>query len=142
MSYVCVRPITLNGQDYLPGEHIAAEDILPGREKALESSGRIAKVGTSQNVPAREGIVILAVPVTGTDGEQLELTMDAEAVIDTIRIMQLNADNAVEAVKDVTNEDILILLHNTDSRQSVKKAARTQADKLATLQAAAMEDKG
>lgn len=134
MSYVCVRPVTLMGNKYFPGDVIDPEHIVPGREKAMKASGRIAEVGTPQNIPAREGTVVLTVPITGAEGEQIEVTMDAEAIIQTIRIMQLNAEKAAEAVKDVYNEDVLILLHNTDSRQSVKKAARAQADKLETLQ--------
>ena len=142
MSYVCVRPVELMGHKYFPGDTIAPEHIVPGREKAMKANGRIAEVGTPQTSTASEGTVVLTVPITGPEGELIDMSMEADAVIETIRIMQLNAEKAAEAVKDAMNEDVLILLHNTDSRQSVKKAARTQADKLEALQEESEKEEG
>ena len=45
-------------------------------------------------------------------------------------IMQMNAEEAAKAVKDVTNENVLIVLHAADSRNTVKKAAKSQAEAL------------
>ena len=44
--------------------------------------------------------------------------------------MQMNAEEAAKAVKDVTNENALIVLHAADSRNTVKKAAKSQAEAL------------
>lgn len=45
-------------------------------------------------------------------------------------IMQMNAEEAAKAVKDVKNENVLIVLHAADSRNTVKKAAKSQAEAL------------
>ena len=44
MSYVCVKPITLLGNNYKPGELIQDGHILPSRERALVRTGCIAAV--------------------------------------------------------------------------------------------------
>ena len=44
MSYVCVKPITLLGNNYKPGELIQDGHILPSRERALVRTGCIAEV--------------------------------------------------------------------------------------------------
>ena len=44
--------------------------------------------------------------------------------------MQMNAEEAAKAVKDVTNEFVLIVLHAADSRNTVMKAAKSQAEAL------------
>ena len=45
-------------------------------------------------------------------------------------IMQMNADEAAKAIKDVKSENILVVLHATDSRVTVKRAAKSQAEEL------------
>ena len=132
MAYICVRPMTLMGNQYWPGDVIAPEHIVPGREKAMKANGRITEVDspdTAAPTPTT-GIVIIAVPVIGADGEDITLQMTGEDVANAIRILQLNAEKATRAIKAVEVEDVLILIHALETRASVKKAAETQADKL------------
>lgn len=51
MSYVCVKPITLLGNNYKPGELIRDGHILPTRERALLRTGCIAEVTGAQSFP-------------------------------------------------------------------------------------------
>lgn len=45
-------------------------------------------------------------------------------------IMQLNADEGSKAIMEVKSDNVLILLHATDSRKTIKEAAKKQADNL------------
>ena len=54
MSYVCVKPITLLGNDYKPGELIQDGHILPSRERALVRAGCIAEVTGGTELPVAE----------------------------------------------------------------------------------------
>ena len=51
MSYVCVKPITLLGNNYKPGELIQDGHILPSRERALVRTGCIAEVTGGPELP-------------------------------------------------------------------------------------------
>ena len=44
--------------------------------------------------------------------------------------MQANADEGARMIAEVTDENILILLHVADSRKTIKNAARERAERL------------
>lgn len=79
-----------------------------------------------------EGTVII--PVKGdSDGDneqQTAVLANPEEIQQVFSIMQLNAEEGAKLIADVTSENVLILLHATDSRKTVKDAAKKQADKL------------
>ena len=54
MSYVCVKQITLLGNNYKPGELIRDGHILPTRERALLRTGCIAEVTGATEFPVAE----------------------------------------------------------------------------------------
>lgn len=54
MSYVCVKPITLLGTAYMPGDLIRDGHILPTRERALLRTGCIAEVTGAAELPVAE----------------------------------------------------------------------------------------
>lgn len=58
MSYVCVKPITLLGNNYKPGELIQDGHILPSRERALVRTGCIAEVAGGAELPVAELVQI------------------------------------------------------------------------------------
>jgi hypothetical protein len=130
MSYVCVKPITLLGNNYKPGELIQDGHILPTRERALLRTGCIAElvqVETGEEVTFSVPVIqeidgdtaqVMSVPLTEGDMQQV------------FAIMQMNADEAAKAIKDVKSENILVVLHATDSRVTVKRAAKSQAEEL------------
>lgn len=142
MSYVCVSGGTFSGHRYEKGQLIDEGHILPSRVQALIRNGRIAK---AEAEPAAElvaetgyaeigiGTVPVPIPMREQDGNAtvMQLMMTPADIVAAIEIMQQNVENAAKAIKDVTNEDILILLDSADSRKGVKEAAKAQAEKLA-----------
>ena len=52
------------------------------------------------------------------------------SVLKVFAIMQANADEGVRMIAEVTDENILILLHVANSRKTIKNAARERAERL------------
>lgn len=141
MSYVCVKPITLLGTAYMPGDMIRDGHILPTRERALLRTGCIAEVTGAAELPVAELVqvetgeeVTFSVPVIqeidGDTAQVMGVPLTEGDVQHIFSIMQMNAEEAAKAVKDVKNENVLIVLHAADSRNTVKKAAKSQAKAL------------
>lgn len=63
----------------------------------------------------------IVVPITTADGT-LELQMAPEDIVEAIKTMQLNVDNAAAAVAAIEKEDTLILIDAVDKRKTVHNA--------------------
>ncbi|MEH2960079.1 hypothetical protein [Candidatus Merdisoma sp. JLR.KK006] len=79
-----------------------------------------------------EGTVII--PVKGdSDGDneqQTAVPATPEEIQQIFSIMQMNATDGAEAIAGVKSENVLILLHASDSRKTIKNAAKERADQL------------
>ena len=131
MGYVCVSGGYFSGHRYEKGQLIDERHILSSRVQALIRNGRIAR---TEAEPAAELVAETGYAEIGTDTIPVPIPMHPADIVAAIEIMQQNVENAVKAVKDVANEDILILLDSADSRKGVKEAAKAQAAKLAEAQ--------
>ncbi|MDE6914153.1 MAG: hypothetical protein K2P35_10760 [Lachnospiraceae bacterium] len=68
-----------------------------------------------------------------SDGENVQMTSipaTPEDIQKVFEIMQMNADEGAKAITDIKSENVLILLHASDSRKTIKDAAKKQADNL------------
>lgn len=141
MSYVCVKPITLLGNAYMPGDLIQDGHVLPARERALLRTGCIAEVTGAAELPVAELVqvetgeeVTFSVPVIqeidGDTAQVMSVPLTEGDMQQVFSIMQMTADEAAKAIKDVKNESLLVVLHAADSRNTVKKAAKAQAESL------------
>lgn len=75
------------------------------------------------------------VPVRTEDGEgenaqYISLPMTPEGVVQVVSVMQSKANEGIEAISSITDENVLILIHALDSRVTVKNAAKKQAGTL------------
>lgn len=103
-----------------------------GRKLADIDSGVVEwGVQVTAEAPTKS-VATVARNATGTiEGKQQIGRLDVLSLMYGIfSIMQMNAEEAAKAVKDVTNENVLIVLHAADSRNTVKKAAKSQAEAL------------
>ena len=68
-----------------------------------------------------------------SDGENEQSTAvpaTPEEIQQVFSIMQLNAEEGAKAITEVQSENVLILLHATDSRKTIKNAAKEQVENL------------
>ena len=153
-GYTCVKPITLGGTNYAAGDFIPAEAVLPTRSRTLIRQKYIAPTGAQAPQQAPEGTggeaelqaeldrvteALAAAQATRTaetvtvpltrDGALFEVVASVESLIAATTIMQQNAENAAKAIKDLEDDNALILLHALDSRKTVKDAAQAKAER-------------
>lgn len=141
MGYVSLKAIKLSGREYLPGDTIEAEHILPKRKRALIAEGCIAEVADTvemhtaelQEVQTGEEVKFF-IPVVCTDdgnaAQAMSVPLTEGELQHVFAIMQMNVEKATEEIEGVESENALIVLHAADSRKMVKQAAQKQAGKL------------
>lgn len=134
-GYICTKTVTLGGTTYQKGEAIPAEAVLPNRVRALIREGYIAPQSSTsaeaenqpqetQNEPAPIVIPIIK------DGGTIELLTAPDDIVIAASILQLNAEEAIKAIEDVSNEEALILIDALESRKTVKAATAARAEAL------------
>ncbi len=81
---------------------------------------------------AYEGKIIISVkgPSEGENEMITAVPVSPEEIQQVFFIMQLSAEEGVNAISEVQSENVLILIHAVDSRKTVKAAARQRANKL------------
>ena len=113
----------------------------PPVQRACAGTHWIAEVTGGTELPVAELVqvktgeeVTFSVPVVqesdGDTAQVMGVPLTEGDVQHIFSIMQMNAEEAAKAVKDVKNENVLIVLHAADSRNTVKKAAKSQAEAL------------
>ena len=128
-GYVCLKALTLSGADYLPGNRIPADAVLPNRVRALEKMGYIAECDAEEQVgyladEAPEAVFMVPISPVSGDGEHLDGIPATEADVAAMAlVLMLTAENASEAIREMENETALRLVQALDSRKSVKGAA-------------------
>lgn len=130
MSYICRKALFLSGVTYQPGEAIPDGAVLPSRVRSLASCGYIME---QTDEPAAEAAAstgetsggVLYVPIKGDDELTVPIPADGAAFI--FALQQSTADEAAAMLQDVEDENVLILIHATDSRKSVRAAAKARA---------------
>lgn len=111
-----------------------AEAISEMEQKLSEVQQYVAELEEAEP-GAYEGAVVISI---GTEGEgenaqAMALPLKQEELQQAFSIMQLNAEEGAKEIANVVSENVLILLHAVDSRQTIKKAAKAQADTLTTI---------
>lgn len=131
-GYICTKTVTLGGTTYQKGEPISAEAVLPSRVRALTREGYISPQNSApaeaknqpqepQNTPAP-----IVIPIT-KNGGVMELLAAPDDIAITASIMQLNAEEAIKAIGEVSSEEALILIDALESRKTVKAATAARA---------------
>lgn len=88
-----------------------------------------------REIPPEAFVGTFMVPVKTEDNENgnaqyISLPMTPEGVAQVVSVMQSKANEGIEMVSDITDENVLILIHALDSRVTVKNAAKKQAGTL------------
>lgn len=134
-GYIALKPITLSGVDYAAGDSIPADAVLPSRVPALIRTKSIARINehpaeaqeTPQNDANDFGGVNLPIQ---TENGVLELPASGEDIVKAVELLQMNADDAIQAIKEIESDSVLIIMDACDSRKTVKAAAKARAKEL------------
>lgn len=138
MSYVCAKALRISGVDYAPGDAIPDGAIHPERVRVLKTSGFIGELAEEVEPPAdkkpEEKVVIeqVTIPVKAEDGREMEVSLVLSGVVKVFEVMQMPEEDAVKEIAGIEDENILITIHATESREAVKAAAKSRAVELST----------
>lgn len=135
-GYIALKAITLTGTEYAAGDHIPADAVLPSRVSALVRTGTIAAINAETPAVGAEPPEIRTNEVEGvdlpikTEDGVLTLTASREDIVKAIEVLQMNADDAAEAVATIESDTALIIIDACDSRKTVQKAVKARAEEL------------
>lgn len=111
-GFTCLKPCTLMGVAYSKGDAIPLQSVLPERAKPLIKQGLIAQADYTE-------AITLTVPVK-IKGEKANAVVSVEDLVAAMDILLMNADDAVKAVRQTQNKDVLLLVDSLDHRKTVK----------------------
>lgn len=136
------QPGTLFTQEQV--EEMIADAVKEVEEKMANYSvglqnGVLELEATALNVFDETILISVKGSVSGENEQVTAIPAKPEEIQQVFAIMQMNAEEGIKAIADVTSENILILLHAADSRKTIKDAAKKQADKLFPIEVASDE---
>ena len=139
MSYVCMKTLNISGKTYKPGEIILDGEILPNRIRSLKTVGMISEVGEDNGAPAVNlqsvtsvpELSTILIPVKGENGD-ISLNVTPQEVQEVFSLLQMNAGEGIAEIGKVESDNVLILIHATDTRKTIQNAAKERADILSS----------
>lgn len=136
MKLIAQKPCSFGGKRFYIGDEIPAELVLDPKKQ--EGRGILAIVNDEAGAPApveppvvnpAEPVETMTVYIHAEEGDlPLDLTREGlQAVVD---ILTSKLEDAEPIVKQMTDEDALILLDIADTRKTIKTAAKERAQAL------------
>lgn len=135
MSYICRKGLNISGVQYKPGELIPDGVILTNRIRPLMAVGAISEVentvipavGISQPDTAVSELSTVSIPVKSESGNiMLEMTPDEVRTV--FAVLQMTANEGITAIGKIESDNVLIMIHATDSRKTIQNAAKERED--------------
>lgn len=137
MALIALKPCSFGGVKYLKGEEVPYDAVV--NAEAQKKYGVLAE----SNAESNGSNSVIEVPIDDGSGKFASIKVGEEIIQKSATIMQMTVDNAVKAVADINDNDLLILLNALDSRKTVKKATSDRGKALETANTeAAAEAKG
>lgn len=145
MKLIAKKPCSFGGEQFYIGDEIPVE--LVKDPKTQEKYGSLVIVEGDALTPAPTvAPVVVTDPVlticvrVGEETMELEPTDDGLQEIFGVLISEPGA--AIATINNMTDNDALILIHLSDRRATVKKAAKERAEKLQELAEKPQESEG
>ena len=137
MKLIAKKPCSFGGEQFYIGDEIPVE--LVKEPETQEKYGILTIVkGDTETSETAVAPIVIADPIlticvrVGDEEMELEPTDDGLQDIFNVLIGEPNA--AIATINKMTDNDALILLHLSDRRTTVKKAAKTRAEELQKIE--------
>lgn len=133
MKLIAKKPCSFGGSKFYIGDEIPAEYVLD--YKSQEKRGVIACVGeemaqapaTPPEAPPEQAKITIVIAV---EEGNVELTPTPEGLQSVFDVLNSTAEEAEAIIKQMTDGDALILLHDTDKRKAIKTVVEDRAKEL------------
>ena len=132
MNYVALKPVNFGGKQYKIGETIPEGVVDERRSLFLKKSGHIAEVASVNGAYAEDLNVnhnTLSIPLLQS---KHELAVNAQQLLQFFATIQKTMEEAKIEIATMTEEAVLQLLHEIDSRKGIKAAVETRLADLST----------
>ena len=140
MKLFAIKPCSFGGKRYFIGDEVPLSEVSNPKEQ--EKRGVLAISSGSENdvagLPEAEKKITktiekLEIPVL-QDGENevLAISLNGNEIQSVFAILQMASEEAVKSLDNIESEDVLIVIHATDNRTTVKKAAKKRAEQIAS----------
>ena len=136
-GFICMKPMTLSGQDFVPGDVIPAGVVLPSRELALKRNNSIVEApetGAEAETPKMAqnsdfDSYPIEIPISTSEG-LLTATVSSKSVASAFSILQLSEKEAKTAIAAETDDDALMLVNAVERRKNVLAAVKARHESL------------
>lgn len=126
MNYVALKPVKFCGRQYKVGEIVPEGIVDERRSLFLKKSGHIAEAA-SVNGANTENLSVnpntLSIPLLQS---KHELAVNAQQLLQFFATIQKTMEEAKIEIATMTEEAVLQLLHEIDSRKGIKAAVETR----------------
>lgn len=126
--FTALKPCTIAGKKYIIDDEVDVS-MLSDEEIAFLCKRKFIIAGKDNDVIVSDKPAMLDVPVINKD-ETLTVSMTGEQLCEVIGLLQRTADEAIEAIKGITDDGQLVLIHRLDSRKTVQAAAKERHEAL------------
>ena len=133
MKLIAKMPCSFGGERFYIGDEIPVE--LVKEPKTQEKYGKLAILEGDAVTPAPNiSPIVIPDPVlticVNVDDEEMKLEPTDDGLQNIFNALIGDAESAIATVNKMTDNDALILLHLSERRTTVKKAAKARAEKL------------
>lgn len=133
MKLIAKKPCSFGGERFYIGNEIPLE--LVQEPKTQEKYGVLAIVEGDAVTPAPTvNATVVSDPVltisVNVNGEQMDLEPTDDGIQDIFNVLIADAESAIGIVNKMSDNDALILVHLSERRTTVQKAAKARAEKL------------
>lgn len=145
MKLIAKKPCSFGGERFYIGDEIPVE--LVQNPATQEKYGILTIVEGDAVTPAPTvNATVVSDPVLTisviVNGEPMDLEPTDDGLQDIFNVLIADAELAIASVNKMTDNDALILLHLSERRTTVKKAAKARAEKLAEINEEPQESAG
>lgn len=131
MKLIAQRPCSFGGKQFPIGSEIPSELVSSPRMQEIMGILSIVPDGSEPVQASPEPVTVNVLPVSlhSKDGD-INLNLAADGLQAFVDVLTASATSAVEIINGINSDDLLILIHATDSRKSVQAAAEARAKAL------------
>ncbi len=127
MTLIAKRPCSFGGRSFFIDDTVPSGMVTdPALQEKLGVISIVEKGGTD----TEDMDFTLPITVHVDKNRDIDISLSGDEIRQVFSILQMTAEDSIRAVADIRSEDVLILIHASDSRKTIKNAAKEQADKL------------
>ena len=127
MKLIAKKPCGFGGKKFYIGDEIPVEYVQ--NPKAQEQLGTLAIVNDEAGAGPAAAVEAMDVVIHAEEGD-LQLKLTKEGLQAFVDVLTSTVPDAKPIIEQMTDGDALILLHVSDDRKDIKKAAEVRAKAL------------